>query len=325
MLIYETYLNMPQSTSMLSVLNMVCNWSKNHPMLKNLAHPKIELRNQHGNILSSIQCLIHQKTQEQIHCISLYIPYGQDIPFDFVVNASRMQNKLRIQLKLKQNSEQFAKQLIQNKSTQLSTQHNDQLNNIKEQHKKEINDLKQIHQAELNRKNQEITKKNKEIDDLNLLLEEHTQEKHQYLNSTVSPRKTQTGQCLLNYGNEIDLYEDEILSFVIESIAKMLRDNTYDNSRRQHVLSDLLQHNPLPKDWRKEKTEALKQIMRDYKNLDARTLNALQKIGFTHSQHGTHHKFVFMNDARYTTSTSKSSSDNRTGQNFSHDAANKLF
>lgn len=324
MLIYETYLDMPQSNNMLAVLNMVCAWSKNHPMLKNLSHPKIELRNQNGVILPSIQCLINQKIQEQIHSVSLYIPYGNDVPFDFVVNAARTQNKLRIQLKLKPNDEQIAARQAKTDSKILQTQHSDELHIIKKQHQKEINDLKQIHQAELNRKNQEITAKDKEIRDLNLLLEEHTQEM-QHVDIMHNQRKAQTGQCLLCYGEEANLYEDEILSFVIESIEEMLNKSTHDNSRRQHVLTDLLQHNPLPKDWRKEKINDLKNAMKHYKNLDAPTLSALKKIGFSHSQDGTHHKFVFMSDQRYTATTSKSSSDSRTGLNFSRDVSNKLF
>lgn len=324
MLIYETYLDMPQSSSMLAVLNMVCEWSKNHPMLKNLPSPKIELRNQHGVILSHIQCLTNPKVQEQIHSVCLYIPYGNDMPFDFVVNAVRAQNKLRIQLKLKQNDEQVAARQAKTDTKVLQTQHSDELKVAHEKFQREINELKQLHQAELNRKEKEITAKEKEIHDLNQLLEEHTQEM-QHIDVMVQNRKAQTGQCLLIYGEEANLYEDEILSFVIEAISKMLRDNTHPNSRRQHILTDLLQHNLLPNDLRKEKAEALKQTMRHYRNLDAPTLNSLKKIGFSHSQEGTHHKFVFMGDQRYTATTSKSSSDNRTGQNFSHDVANKLF
>lgn len=323
MLIYETDLAMPRTSSMLEVLNMVHEWSKRQPMLKNLSHPKIELRNQYGAILSPIQCLTNRKIQEQIHVVCLYIPYGNQVPLDFVVNAVRKGNKLHIQLKLKHNHEPMLKPTSKMNETTGQTQSNP-LNHINEKHQQEINELKQIHQAELMRKDNEINARNKEIHELNQLLDECSQE-CPYPEPISQNRQTQTGQCLLIYGEESNLYENEILSFVIESISKMLDNHTHKNSRRQHILTDLLQHNPLPTDWRKEKMASLKQTMRHYKNLDAPTLNALKKIGFSHSQEGTHHKFVFMNDARYTATTSKSSSDNRTGQNFSHDVANKLF
>jgi hypothetical protein len=59
--------------------------------------------------------------------------------------------------------------------------------------------------------------------------------------------------------------------------------------------------------------------------MDAKTRNALGRLGFDLTDDGKHYKAVFQGDGRYTFSFSKTSSDHRTGKNLASDINNKLF
>ena len=168
---------------------------------------------------------------------------------------------------------------------------------------------------ELRIKEERLEEANKEIAKL--------EAENRRLNSTNFSRS----QGVLNYGNEQDLYDYEIRSFVVDALKYTLENNTKENSRKYHILYDLFNHNKLDekKDLRIIKQDRLKRIMNDYQKMTPKTLEELKNLGFDHSDEGKHHKFVFSNDGRYTATISKTSSDYRAGKNFSRDVANQIF
>lgn len=128
---------------------------------------------------------------------------------------------------------------------------------------------------------------------------------------------------LIALGNEQDLYAHEICDIVIAALRDSLR-VARDNSRRQHVLLDLLDANQ-PSDNATKLGDEIKSLFRTYRDMDAPTRNALLKLGFDISEDGKHYKLVFQGDGRYTFTLPKTSSDHRAGKNIASDINNVLI
>ncbi len=128
---------------------------------------------------------------------------------------------------------------------------------------------------------------------------------------------------LIAPGNEQDLFAHEIRDIVIASLRDSLR-VARDNSRRQHVLLDLIAANQ-SSDNAAKLGEEIKTLFRTYRDMDAPTRNALLKLGFDISEDGKHYKMVFQGDGRYTFTLPKTSSDHRAGKNIASDINNVLI
>lgn len=209
-----------------------------------------------------------------------------------------------------------------------STEKERQLAEEIEKLKREIKDLKsenddlnrllQACEEEIKNQDQTIAHLKKDNHDLKL-----SAENHGYIQK--NKRNCTENTTLLQFGQEHDLYENEVLSFVRQALEYALNNHTHENSRYRHILQDLLRKNTLTHDYRADKEKALHHAMKTYSRMDSPTRQALINIGFTLTEDGTHYKLVFMNDGRYTFSTSKTSSDVRAGKNFVRDVANLLF
>ena len=127
---------------------------------------------------------------------------------------------------------------------------------------------------------------------------------------------------LIVSGKEQDLYAHEIRDIVISSMQEALR-TARDNSRRQHVLYDLLAANQISGNADKLQAE-IKSLFRTYRDMDTPTRNALLKLGFDISEDGKHHKMIFQGDGRYIFTLPKTSSDHRAGKNIASDINNAL-
>lgn len=132
-----------------------------------------------------------------------------------------------------------------------------------------------------------------------------------------------TSSGLISSGKEQDLYQGEIRDIIILALHDALR-NARDDSRRQHVIQDLLQHNEAT-GTASTFEEEIKLIFKSYDGMDAKTRTALARLGFDVSEDGKHYKAVFQGDGRYTFSISKTGSDHRAGKNLASDINNKLF
>lgn len=164
--------------------------------------------------------------------------------------------------------------------------------------------------AELAAKEARVQEGEREIARLNAELRRHSSMAH-------------SAQGLLLRGKEQDLYGDEIRDIVIDALADALK-STGDNSRRQHVISDLLAANNLSGNRAKLEDE-IKTLLKTYRDMDARTRTTLQKLGFALSEDGKHYKAVFQDDARYVFTLPKTSSDSRAGKNMASDINKVLF
>lgn len=128
---------------------------------------------------------------------------------------------------------------------------------------------------------------------------------------------------LIQRGTEQDLYQHEIVDIIIDALTDANR-AAREGSRRQHVLQDLIKANSRS-GVRQALEDDIKALFKTYQDMDARTRNALARLGFDLTEEGKHYKAVFQGDGRYTFSLSKTSSDHRAGKNLASDIKNMLF
>lgn len=129
---------------------------------------------------------------------------------------------------------------------------------------------------------------------------------------------------LIKLGEEQDLFENEVKDIIVAALQDALDRVAHPNSRRQHVLKDLVKANPSS---RKAEiiSEEIKALLRDYRSMDAKTRSALARYGFDLSEDGKHWKAVFQGDPRYTFTFPKTGGDYRGGLNMVRDINNALF
>ncbi len=124
-------------------------------------------------------------------------------------------------------------------------------------------------------------------------------------------------------GREQDLWPNEIAEILRDAIEGA--DNHVANdSRRRHVLKAICDANPLG-DGSKRRREKLKELLRDYRSMDAHTRKGLDELGFAVSEDGRHFKLMYQGDDRYTFTLPKSGSDHRGGLNAANDIGRLLF
>ncbi|WP_368643273.1 hypothetical protein [Castellaniella ginsengisoli] len=128
---------------------------------------------------------------------------------------------------------------------------------------------------------------------------------------------------LLNLGAEQNLYKNEIRDAIISTLAES-RSGLRKNSRRLHIVDDIISSNPIG-NTASELSEKIKATLRGYKNMDAKTRRSLMDIGFSIEEDGKHFKLKFRDDGRYVLTLNKTSSDHRAGLNAASDITNILF
>lgn len=124
-------------------------------------------------------------------------------------------------------------------------------------------------------------------------------------------------------GNEVDYYHNEIRTIACWALEKAMS-YAADGSRRQHILSDLMEANALHS-CGQDVEESIKQALSDYRKMDVNVRASLLGAGFDISDDGKHYKLVFRADPRYTFALSKTASDHRSGKNIASDICKTLF
>lgn len=117
----------------------------------------------------------------------------------------------------------------------------------------------------------------------------------------------------LYMGDERDLYEGEIKEIILEIISEYQK-NCKDNSRRDHIISDLLESNEY-KQLPEQRRERLKTALKGYRTLNGSLKALLESMGFEISDDGKHYKWTYFGDHRYMATVAKTCSDGRAGLN----------
>ena len=152
-------------------------------------------------------------------------------------------------------------------------------------------------------KTEELNKK------LNMEIQRLTVE-NQALRMRLASREQQP---LIFMGEESDFYDGEIREVVLEILEEYLR-NVKRNTRRDHVVTDIIENNTYNHIPAKRR-EQIKVALKGYRSLDGSLRGLLESLGFVISDDGKHYKWTYFGDHRYTATVAKTSSDNRAGMN----------
>lgn len=120
-------------------------------------------------------------------------------------------------------------------------------------------------------------------------------------------------QPLIYMGEEVDFYEGEIREIILEILEDYSR-NVQKDTRRDHIVSDLLENNTFEHIPAKRR-EQIKVALRGYKSLGGSLRGLLESMGFVITDDGKHYKWTYFGDHRYSATMAKTSSDNRAGMN----------
>ena len=136
-------------------------------------------------------------------------------------------------------------------------------------------------------------------------------------------KKTVNDSGFLSSGSEKEFFQDEkkelILSVLSDSLANIL-----DDTRKKHIVQDIIQQNTI-KEILSKKREEVKRLLTDYSGLNGKLKQELQQLGFTITEDGKHYKLTYFNDKRYIIHMAKTPSDGRAGKNIVSDINNKVF
>lgn len=115
------------------------------------------------------------------------------------------------------------------------------------------------------------------------------------------------GEFILLRGEEKDLYPHEVRDLVLDMLADY-RKLCAPNSRREHVIQDLLEANHFRNAVRKRRDD-LKNKIRTYRKMDSSFESYLRSIGFHVTGKGKHYKWTYFDDPRYVITAGKTISD----------------
>lgn len=165
----------------------------------------------------------------------------------------------------------------------------------------------------------DLNKYQKQVDDLKKENESLRYENQQL----VMKLSDQEAIPVVVMGEEQELFTGEIKDIILsELVAAQSRQK--DDSRRLHVLSDVVESNDYQRLLEKKQEEA-KRIFKGVKNVSGRQKSQIKDFGFTISEEGKHYKLRYYDDSRYQVSMAKTSSDGRAGANLAAEIIKKML
>ena len=103
--------------------------------------------------------------------------------------------------------------------------------------------------------------------------------------------------------------EGEIREIILEILEDYSR-NVQKDTRRDHIVTDLLENNNYGHIPAKRR-EQIKVALKGYKSLDGSLRGLLESIGFVITDDGKHYQWTYFGDHWYSVTIAKTSSDNR--------------
>lgn len=132
------------------------------------------------------------------------------------------------------------------------------------------------------------------------------------------------GEPVLLQGPEKEFYANEYKDMLLLILKKAMIQSS-DNSRRQHILADVLRANEIEYSVPERNASSIKTKLKNYKTMSTEIRRFLEELGFDVTEDGKHYKATFKGDNRYVVSISKTSSDRRAGKNIASDINKLLF
>ncbi|PSV58986.1 hypothetical protein [Photobacterium sp. GB-3] len=136
---------------------------------------------------------------------------------------------------------------------------------------------------------------------------------------------TKVGEPIIIHGKELEFYNGEVSDLVIEIIKNQLLNNTKQNSRRYHLLQDIVKHNEVD-GTRDSFAKAIKSIFSSYNGITPKIKSDLKNLNMEAVETGTHNHIKYINDDRYQVAFAKTPSDaKRVGNNIARDIKAELL
>ena len=135
-----------------------------------------------------------------------------------------------------------------------------------------------------------------------------------------------SGKTLLVYGQEIDLYPNEIKELIVKIVSNHFKScDLNSNSRKSVILKDFLEAN-LSEGKAESLKQQCKQIFVNYEKVTPKLEKQLREIGLIVKVTQNHNELKFIDDDRFKVTFSKSPSDKiRAGEKISIDIDNEFF
>ena len=191
----------------------------------------------------------------------------------------------------------------------------------REQARKDANDLYQDIENTIALRTQELELRVKFLEDSNHHLRQENQDLRLLRSSWIATQDSTENICLKT--TELDFYPNEKKGLLLDILKNSLN-NVYKNSRRQHIISDIISANIIETKREVMKTD-LHDLFRDYGEMNRSREKALERMGFTIVSENKHIKIVFHNDNRYTIVFAATPSDWRAGRNIASDICNLVL
>jgi hypothetical protein len=125
------------------------------------------------------------------------------------------------------------------------------------------------------------------------------------------------GDAILVYGEEPEFYSGEFTDIAFDAIRSHLEDAA-QNSRRQHVLTDILKYNEVD-GTRASYLQLCKSLFNNYDGMTPKIRSELKTMNLEVIEIGTHNHIKFIGDDRYQVACAKTPSDKRVGSNIVRD------
>ena len=135
--------------------------------------------------------------------------------------------------------------------------------------------------------------------------------------------KTVNDSGFLSSGSEKEFFPDEKKEFILSVLSDSLA-NIQDDTRKKHIVQDIIQQNNI-EDILSKKREEVKRLLTDYRGLTGKLKQDLKQLGFSISDEGKHYKLTYFDDNRYTITMAKTPSDGRAGKNNVSEINKKVF
>lgn len=118
---------------------------------------------------------------------------------------------------------------------------------------------------------------------------------------------------ILYMGGEYEAYPGEIKDILLSVLSEAIP-GLYENSRRVHVVKDIIANNDY-KHTSDSRAEELKRLLKTYDGMPSKLKQDIERLGFIITDDGKHYKLQYHGDDRYTATLAKTPSDVRGGKN----------
>ena len=135
------------------------------------------------------------------------------------------------------------------------------------------------------------------------------------------------GKPIITYGNEKDLYKDEVKLIVGEILNKALEEleSSNCNTRRYHILKDIINNNDIDLKTKNDFIKDLKVAFKGITQVSKKQLDVLKEFNIELISEVPHNAIGFKADERYSVTFGKTISDKRAGDNIVRDIKKHLL